>query len=365
MNSEIILALERWFQTHCRILPWRERHADPYAVWVSEIMLQQTRVSVVIPYYERWMSHFPDVETLASSPMEDALSLWSGLGYYARARNLHDAAGQIVSRFGGRIPRDLSDLLSLPGIGRYTAGAILSIAFNEPVSLLDANVTRVLARLLGMMEEADTVRGQSILLENADRFIFEAVTYGAEPWIWNQALMELGALVCNPSDPECETCPLLSSCTAGQSENPAFWPVLSPRKRTVHIHHCSLILRDLERFLIVRRPPHGLWGGLWEFPRLECHPGERADDCAVRIGRDILDVSIENAHLLCKVRHTVMHYSIELWGYMAQSDHLPVKLRGYTEMRWVRIEEFFALPIASPQRQLGEKLEAYSAHDRG
>ena len=253
----------QWFDQHGRTdLPWQQNPTS-YRVWVSEIMLQQTQVNTVIPYYARFMQRFPDVASLAAAPLDDVLHHWSGLGYYARARNLHRTAGIIVSE-GGQFPSTLVSMQALPGIGRSTAGAILSLAQGQPMAILDGNVKRVLARhqaIAGWPGQAQVLRQ---LWDVA-----EANTPSEHTAVYNQAMMDLGATLCTRSNPACDRCPVASSCRAYASGDWSTYPGKKPAKsipvRTVQM----LILRDLEgQILLEKRPPQGIWGGLWSLPEI-------------------------------------------------------------------------------------------------
>lgn len=261
--------LLRWYDRNRRDLPWR-RTPDPYHIWVSEIMLQQTRVQAVIPYYERFLRRFPTVHSLAAAKEEDLLASWSGLGYYSRARNLQKAARAILREHGGCFPRDLSDALALPGIGRYTAAAVLSIAYDEPLAVLDGNVARVLARLFALAVDARAAKGQALLLHRA-----EALLSRRRPGDFNQALMELGATVCLPRQPRCRACPLVGSCLAYARDDVARFPSGRPKAKPVLRRFvAALIQNQAGRLLLVRRPRSANWlGGFWELPMWEQSAG--------------------------------------------------------------------------------------------
>lgn len=260
-------ALLAWYEANKRTLPWREA-GDPYAVWVSEIMLQQTRVATVIDYFERWMVRFPSVEALANASVDDVLEAWAGLGYYRRARALHAGARMVVDNFAGVIPNHIRDLRTLPGVGAYTAGAIASIAFDQPEPLVDGNVARVLSRLWALSVDAKSGPGTRALWALADSILARE-----QPAAFNQALMELGALVCTPQNPRCEECPLRSCCDGFMSGNPTAYPPVAVRvaQKTIGARTAVVFTGNApenRRYLIVQRPPDGLLAGLWEFPTL-------------------------------------------------------------------------------------------------
>ena len=255
------------FDAHARDLPWREA-ADPYAIWISEVMLQQTRVAAATPYYLRWMERFPTVESLAGADLDEVLEIWAGLGYYSRARNLHRAAGQVCRDHGGRIPTTVAELRTLPGVGDYTAGAVASIAFDRVTPAVDGNVRRVLSRLFDL-----DAAGSATVRQCASELVDPS-----RPGDFNQALMELGATVCTPRSPRCEACPLAFYCRALTNGTVALRPGTrrAPSVRTVEL--ASFVAVDAERrSLLIRRPDHGLLAGMWEFPSHEVTaPPDRA-----------------------------------------------------------------------------------------
>ena len=252
--------LLNWFSQHKRPLPWRI-HGNPYRILVVEVMLQQTQIKTVLPYYERWLKAFPDIQALARAPIDRVLKLWEGLGYYSRARNLHATAQIIVEKFGGRIPSEPKDLQSLPGIGRYTAGAISSIAFGKPTPLVDGNVARVLSRIFNLKKDVTKLETQEHLYELAEKMISKK-----NPGDFNQALMELGSLVCIPEFPKCPMCPVKNLCTAFKTGNPSKLPVKSNATRIKKIQMVVGILKREQKLLVRKRPDSGIWGGLWELP---------------------------------------------------------------------------------------------------
>jgi len=263
-----------------RDLPWR-RTRDPYAIWVSEIMLQQTRVATVIPYWERWMAKFPTVTALARAPLDDVLAAWAGLGYYSRARNLWSGAQAVAARWGGQLPGRAAELREVPGIGPYTAGAIASIAFGERAPLVDGNVARVLGRVFAIPHDIKSAAGQKSLWARAGE-LMSALDDGVAPGDLNQALMELGATICTPTSPRCLVCPIAGHCDAARTGRQDAFPVVAPRKKERDLPVLARTLVWIERpakratqeggaveIVLVRRRPEGLFGGLWELPPLE------------------------------------------------------------------------------------------------
>ena len=258
-------ALLRHFDRHARDLPWRAE-TDPYRIWVSEVMLQQTRVDTVIPYYRRWLEQFPDVDRLATADLDEVLLAWQGLGYYRRARNLHAGAGVVRERHCGRVPDSYEALRALPGVGEYTAGAVASIAFGEAVPAVDGNVKRVLARLYDEPSPA-----AAWLRRTAGELVD-----GERPGDWNQALMELGATVCTPTSPRCDACPVAEWCEARAAGTQAERPAASRKKEVqARVFVVAVVVDAVGRALVVRRPEHGLLAGMWAFPDA---PLEEDDD---------------------------------------------------------------------------------------
>jgi A/G-specific adenine glycosylase len=265
VNRRIAAAVVAHFATTRRDLPWRAT-SDPYAIWVSEIMLQQTRVATVIPYWQRWMAKFPTVRALAEAPLDDVLAAWAGLGYYSRARNLWSGARVIVQR-GGALPARAAELREVPGIGPYTAGAIASIAFGERAPLVDGNVARVLARVFAITDDIKSTAGQRALWARAGD-LMAALPERAAPGDLNQGLMELGATVCAPTAPRCLVCPLAALCKTRGDE----LPIVTPRKRAHELpllEKAALWIERAGEVVLARRAPHGLFGGLWELPQAD------------------------------------------------------------------------------------------------
>ncbi len=265
-STELARRVVEHFRAQQRDLPWR-RTRDPYAVWVSEIMLQQTRVATVIPYFERWLARFPGVTALAAAPLDDVLTLWSGLGYYARARNLHRGAREVVTAYAGALPSTARELLRIPGIGRYTAGAISSIAHDEPTPVVDGNVARVLARVFLIEEDIKSRAAVNKLWQLAGELVPDRA-----PGDFNQGMMELGATICTPTSPTCLVCPVRPLCRAHATGSVDQLPVMPKRKKPSELplmDHAALWIHRRGRVLLGRRPPSGLYGGLWELPQAE------------------------------------------------------------------------------------------------
>ncbi|MGH2535997.1 MAG: A/G-specific adenine glycosylase [Candidatus Promineifilaceae bacterium] len=312
--AEIGRRLLAWWDAGHADLPWRGRR-DPYAIWVAEIMLQQTQVATVIPYYERWLAHFPTLADLAAADLDEVLKLWEGLGYYARARNLQAAARTVAERHGGRLPSSARELARLKGIGPYTAGAIASIAFDQPAPILDGNVIRVLTRLFDLKGNVATAATRRRLWQLAEEALPES-----RPGDFNQALMELGQRICLPAAPRCLLCPLAELCLARQRGTELERPVRPPRKRPPH-HDVSagVIWDSAGRLLVTRRPARGLLGGLWDFPGGRCEPGESPAGALRREISEQLGLEIQVGPQLAIIPHAYTHFRVSLYVFEAQA----------------------------------------------
>ncbi len=310
MNDDAITSLLRWYRANRADLPWR-RDPSPYQVWLSEVMLQQTRVDTVIPYYHRFLAAFPSIAALADAPLDAVLKRWEGLGYYSRARNLHRAAGLVIAEYDGALPSEVDDLLKLPGIGRYTAGAIASIAFGRRAPILDGNVIRVYTRLLDMPDDISQSATKTRLWRIAAEWL---PAQGAGEY--NQALMELGRLVCRPRNPRCADCPLRASCRACAAGTQAARPARAARAATPHFDVAAGLIRDEKgRLLIAQRPLDGLLGGLWEFPGGKREGRESLVDCLRRELREELAIEVEVGQHVVMVKHAFTHFKITLHAF--------------------------------------------------
>jgi len=347
--SQRIPALHAWYRANARDLPWRRR-GDAYAVWVSEIMLQQTRVTAAIPYYERWMLALPTLRALARADDHTVLRLWEGLGYYSRARNLLRAARIVVERHGGRIPDDPREFQALPGVGPYTAAAVMSIAFGRDLAVVDGNVRRVLARLTALPEDPRSGEGR----RRIDRLARDLLPPG-RAGVHNQALMELGALVCPPRSPSCAACPLREPCLGRAT--PEAYPVRRPRKRRPH-HRVAvgIVRRPDGRVLIDRRPYGGLLGGLWEFPGGKIEPGETPARAAVRELREELGVRAEPVAELPPVEHAYSHFTVTLHPLLCRFVEMDPAAGEGREWRWVPPGELPHHPMPRANRKILELL---------
>ena len=329
-----------WYERHRRDLPWRQTR-EPYAIWVAEIMLQQTRVDTVIGYYERFLLRFPTLDALAEAPLDDVLKAWEGLGYYARARNLHAAARMIHNELDSRLPRSLENLQRLPGVGRYTAAAIASIAFGQDALALDGNLRRVLCRIFSIDDDPGRPSTQRRL-----EALGLAMLPPGRASDFNQALMDLGALVCTPSRPRCLICPLMNLCQAQQEGIQEALPIRATRTFRPHRDVTAGVIYDTQgKFLITRRHLDGLLGGLWEFPGGKRRPGERLVACLRREIIEELAIEIEIGDLLCRVEHSFTHFFMTLYAYRCEWLGGEPQCLGCDDLRWVTLDQLDAFPF--------------------
>jgi len=348
-------ALLRWYRANRRDLPWRQTR-DPYAIWISETMLQQTRVETVIPYYERFLERFPDVQALAAADMDDVLGAWSGLGYYSRARNLQAAAREIADTHGGRIPDDAEGLRALPGIGRYTAGAVASIAFDRPEPVVDGNVARVLCRVLGIRDDIGRPAVKRRLWEAA-----ATLARGPHPGHLNQALMELGALVCTPAEPRCLACPLARDCDAHRRGDAASLPSKQRKPAARRVEAVAGWVLRRGKVLAVRRPPTGLLGGLWELPGGDLQQREDPAAGLVRNLRERVGLAVARSEYAGAVEHLFTHRRLRLHLFRCDPPRGRTRLDGFDAHRWLAPGSLRELPHAAVTRKALALLEASAA----
>jgi A/G-specific adenine glycosylase len=359
-----------WYRTHKRTPPWRD-HPDPYAVWVSEIMLQQTRVEAVIPYFEKWLRLFPDVRSLANASEQEVLNAWEGLGYYSRARNLHKAAKIVAEQYHGELPRDLDELRKLPGIGRYTLGAIGSMAFGLDVATLDGNIKRVYARLFDVTEPVDSPAGEKILWELAEKHVPQG-----QAGDYNQALMDLGATICVPKNPRCLICPVMKLCRARRNGMQDQRPVRTPKKDVPHYIHAAAVIIQRGRVLLAQRPSQGLLGGMWEFPngRVNGEPA-RELSAALKTGYN-LRLRVTHKHRASTagrkitappqgkhtptsfrakigiVQHGYSHFSVTTHVFRCELISPPKE----TNLKWISLKDLDAYPMGKIDRQIARMI---------
>jgi len=343
--------LLRWYDTNARSLPWRS-DPTPYKVWVSEIMLQQTQVETVIPYFERFMARFPDLTSLAQAEESEVLQVWEGLGYYSRARNLHKAARVIVDEHDGQIPADVGILKSLPGIGAYTAGAIASIAFGAPEPALDANIRRVTIRLLDLREQPGAKTDER--LWEFSRHILPGSRVGD----YNQALMDLGSAICTPSNPLCQLCPLQAECLAFQRGTEADLPLRKPKAKVPHRLVLAAVITHENKVLLARRSSDGMLGNLWEYPGGSV-PEDTSDlrDALQELLRTRFGLSVEVETLLGVYKHAYTHFRITLHAFTCEPAD-PAYLTLPQGFEWVPIRALSDYPMGKVARLISQELAA-------
>jgi A/G-specific adenine glycosylase len=344
-----------WFRQFQRDLPWR-RTSDPYRIWLSEIMLQQTRVAAAIPYYERFLKRFPDLHSLAASPQEEVLRLWSGLGYYSRARNLQKAAQQIVAKHGGTFPGRLEDALELPGIGKYTAAAILSIAFGEKHAVLDGNVARVLARVGAISGDLRESKRWQELQETADNLLERK-----SPSDWNQAMMELGATLCTPKSPQCLLCPIAQFCEGRKLGIAESLPEKRKKRETVEVTLAAAVFFDENDRTLILPPPKNsnekasadhiptLVSRMCHFPTVAVN-GDAAANLAIFLRKSFLRIQINKSQLVpaAKIRHAVTYRAITVLPFLIEVKNLP-RTAG---AKHVPLGDISSLPVSNLTRKV-------------
>ncbi len=334
-----------WYRANRRDLPWR-RTRDPYAIWISEAMLQQTRVEAVIPYYERFLARFPDVAALACADQDDVLGAWAGLGYYSRARNLKSAAEIVVREHGSALPEEVRALRALPGVGRYTAGAIASIAFDRPEPVVDANVARVLARLLDLREDVTRPAVARRLWEEAG-----ALVRGPSPGDLNQALMELGATLCTPRAPRCPACPLARRCLARRAGDPESLPLRARKAEPGRVEAVAALCLRRGRALAVRRPPRGLLGGLWELPGGDLAPREEPAAGLRRALAERVGLRVARLERAGAVEHAFTHRRLRLHVFRCEGATGRTRLADFDAHRWLAPARLGELPHGAVTRK--------------
>ena len=347
-QAEKLLA---WYAAHHRDLPWR-RTTDPYAIWIAEIMLQQTRVESVIPYYQRWLELFPDIQPLAKSAHQDVLIAWEGLGYYARARNIYKTAQILSEQYNGLFPHDIELIRSLPGIGAASAADIASIAFGVNASAVDGNIRRVVARLANLTNPLS-----SDALQKAVEEYVGAHLPAGRAGDYNQAWMDLGATICLPVNPRCEVCPLADYCLARekgiQSERPV--RAQKPMIPTYEVA-AGILVNSQGKVLITRRPEKGLLGGLWEFPGGKRETGEDLTDALQRELHEELDIEVDVLKVQKSYRHAYTHFKVVLTAYFCAHRSGEFKALGVQDLAWVEVSELKAYPMGKIDRMISKEL---------
>ena len=350
-NLKRIQKLLAWFDENQRSMPWRETK-DLYAIWVSEVMLQQTRVETVIPYYLRWMQAFPTVQSLAAAEQEDVLKLWEGLGYYSRGRNLHKAAQQVVAELNGGMPRMAQELEKLPGIGRYTAAAVASIAYDEVVPVVDGNVKRVLSRWFDFEIEINTPVGEKYCWDLATEIVSETRTGD-----YNQAMMELGAMICLPKNAQCEKCPVQEFCSAFKNQTVEERPVKKSKKEVPTIKVGAAVMMDeQERVLITKRPQDAMLAGMWEFPGGKQEAGEDMHATVARELQEEMQLEVKATQKLGTYRHAYTHFKVILDAYFCEIVGGELQLIYADEAEWVPIDKLQDYPMGKIDRMISDDL---------
>ncbi len=339
-----------WYTAEKRDLPWRSSGL-PYHIWVSEAMLQQTQVATVIPYFHRFLAAFPTIASLADAEPQQVLKLWEGLGYYSRARNLQKAAQQMVEKFGGEIPADYEAFRQLPGVGPYIAAAVQSIAFDQPFAVVDGNVKRVLARLLGIDAPVNDPKSLKIFQQFADELLEKS-----RPGDYNQAMMELGALMCRPKQPLCGNCPVRENCFAVAKNLQSELPKRLVREKTPVQQWLIAIVEKNNAVLLVRRPENGLLGGLWEFPTVENVSGTIAEKATIQSIRDVCGATISGIESLEPVRHAFTHFKIICHVFRCEYVSGEISFANSRDFLWVKWSQINEYPLPKTHHKILEQL---------
>jgi len=341
-----------WFAANKRTMPWRSNRT-PYRVWISELMLQQTRVDQVVPYFSRFMKRFPAMKSLAAASQEEVLKQWEGLGYYSRARNLHKAAQIISNDWNGRFPRTAEEIQKLPGIGSYTTAAIGSLAFNLDLAVLDGNVIRVLSRLFAYTKDSRLTTSKKELQQFADDLLVKG-----DAGNFNEAMMELGATVCLPKNPQCADCPLARVCLGLESGRPTDYPVKAPKKKVPHIVVGAAVVTNRKgEVLIAQRRDKDMLGGLWEFPGGKQETGETIQQCITRELKEELGINIEIGEFLITVKHAYSHFTMELHTYFAKIASGRPRPIECQDFQWLEISELRKVPYSKADLYIIDELE--------
>ena len=335
-----------WFLVEKRNLPWR-RTADPYQIWISEIMLQQTRVDTVIPYYKRFIEKFPTLYDLAEADEEVLLKQWEGLGYYSRARNLQAGVKEVAEQYGGVVPSTRKEISALKGVGPYTAGAVLSIAYGVPEHAVDGNVMRVLSRILLIEEDIAKPKTRKTF----EQAVTEIISH-EDPSSFNQGLMELGALICTPTSPKCLLCPVREHCAAFHEGKTQVLPIKSKAKKTKHIQYAMIAIQDGDKVLMEKRPSTGLLANMWQFPLVEVASENLPVELEEQLSQK-LQGTVRGVEKITSFKHVFSHLTWNVDGYTAAAQNLPAP----STMKWVTKEEFEFLPIAGPVQKMKNALQ--------
>ena len=346
-------ALIEWYLANHRDLPWRKTK-NPYHIWVSEVMLQQTQVNTVLPYYQKFLKRFPDIRHLARASLQEVLKAWEGLGYYARARNLRSAAGMVLDRYGGAVPQSWQDVRKLPGVGDYIAGAVLSIAFDKPYPVVDGNVKRVLSRLFAIEAEVNKSSSNKIYQTAAANLLDNR-----RPGVFNQAMMELGAMICKPQNPLCGTCPVQTQCQVYQSNRTTEFPRKLKKSPTPQYLIAVGVVFKKDRVLITRRKDDGLLGGLWEFPGGKIRNGENSEAACIREIKEEVNLTVGIDAHLCRVKHAYTHFRILMDVFCCSYASGRVTLKGPVDFRWIELDKLEAYPLPKANHKFLSQLNEW------
>jgi A/G-specific adenine glycosylase len=353
--SQFQKKLLKWFIINQRKLPWRATK-NPYHIWIAEVMLQQTQVRKVLEYYQKFIDQFPDVDSLAKADLQQILKAWEGMGYYARARNLHNAAHILLTEKGGIIPDTYHDFKKLPGAGEYITAAVLSQAFNAPYAVVDGNVKRVLSRVFLIDEPVNLSSSKVIFKEHANLLLDQS-----EPGNFNQAIMELGAIICRPKNPKCQECPITFFCGSFRTSQQNKYPITVKSKSTPEYHIAVGIIHNNDHILITQRQLKGLLGGLWEFPGGRVKQGENAEQACIRKVKEKINLDVEITGFLTRINHAYTHFKIVMDVFDCGVQSGRVTLNGPADYRWIDIAEIDHFPFHAANHKfiplLKEKLK--------
>jgi A/G-specific adenine glycosylase len=343
--------LRTWFRKNKRPLPWREGK-DWYHIWISEIMLQQTQVDTVIPYFHRFIKKFKTIQDLAKSSQQEVLKIWEGLGYYSRARNLHQAAKIIVLDYNSKLPKDREELLKIPGFGPYTTNAVLSIAYNQPYGVMDGNVKRVLSRLYAIREDIRKPKTLHTIQQLMDDLL--PIKFPGE---FNESIMELGAMICKPSSPLCPSCPISSDCQAYHKNLVGILPHKSPKPAVPTRQSLACIIWRQNRFLLVKRPQHEMLAGLWEFPVLSMNDGKQKTDKDLDSIRDQLNIETSFIKSWPAIKHAYTHFNFKLHSKLFESTSNDFRSDFYDDYKWLELIEIKKFPLHKAMWKVLTKVE--------
>jgi A/G-specific adenine glycosylase len=346
--SSLTAPLLKWYDTEKISMPWRG-DPDPYHIWLSEVMLQQTQIETVIPYYYRWLENLPSIETTANASEDFILKLWEGLGYYARARNFHDACKTLVSNGDYQVPNTLAEFKQLKGVGDYIGAAVQSIAFNHPIPVIDSNVKRLLSRVLELNGLPDQFKGkmQSYLLSQISDI---------RPGDFNQAMMDLARLICKPRNPNCPICPVNQYCGAYANNTVNDYPIKKIKKPKPHYDIAVGVIWKGNNLLISKRKSAGLLGGLWEFPGGKIQHNESSEDCVIREIKEELNITVAVVEYISTIQHAYTHFSITMTGYHCRYLDGEPKAIGCADWKWLNAKDLDTLPFPKANHKLFENI---------